>query len=102
MAALQESPYPVDMFRLDSVIMQQGNLEEMTPEEGLAAVMLFSDSLMTDGGVDLATELEPYAFFVLNGFLFEELAYRDPGNSFLRCTNLAAIPGSLVRVSKTP
>ncbi len=42
--------------------------------------------------LDLATELEQYAFFILHGFLFEELAYHDLGNTFMRATNLAAMP----------
>ncbi len=29
--AMLESPYPLDGLRIDSIIMQQGNLEEMTP-----------------------------------------------------------------------
>ncbi len=33
-----------------------------------------------------------YAFFILNGFLFEEQAYNDLGNSFIRCVNLCAMP----------
>jgi biopolymer transport protein ExbB/TolQ len=90
------------LLRIDSLIMRQKNLEEMTLREGMTELMLLPESLMATDPMrfealfqlqnDLATELEQYAFFVLNGFLFEELAYRDLGNTFLRCVNLAAVP----------
>jgi hypothetical protein len=90
------------LLKIDSLIMRQRNLEEMTLQEGMTELMLIPDSLLATNPMrfealfqlqnDLATELEQYAFFVLNGFLFEELAYRDLGNTFIRCTNLAAVP----------
>jgi hypothetical protein len=89
------------LLRIDSLIMQQDNLEEMAFEQ-LNGFLPIPDSLLIanpveyehlfQSQIDIATELEQYAFFVLNGFLFEELAYRDLGNTFLRCANLAAVP----------
>jgi hypothetical protein len=90
------------LLRIDSLLMRQKNLEEMTLHEGMTELLLIPDTLAAANPMrfealfqlqnDRATELEQYAFFVLNGFLFEELAYRDLGNTFLRCTNLAAVP----------
>jgi hypothetical protein len=63
--------------------------------------MLFPDSLLADPVElervfqiqnDVATELDQYSFFVLNGFLFEELAYRDMGYNFIRGVTLGAVP----------
>ena len=100
MAAILENPHPVSALRIDSIIMQPGNLEEMTADQ-LMGMMPYNDSIMANPvelerlaqiQLDLATELEQYAFFILNGFLFEEQAYNDLGNTFIRCTNLCAMP----------
>ena len=100
MAALAEGPYPMSLMRIDSIIMQPDNLEQMTADE-LMGLMPFNDSVKADPveleklaqmQIDLVSELEQYAFFVLNGFLFEELAYNDMGNSFIRCFNFCAMP----------
>jgi hypothetical protein len=90
------------LLRIDSLLMRQQNLEEMTLQEGMTELMLIPQDLMATDPMrfealfqiqnDLATELEQYSFFILNGFLFEELAWRDLGNTFLRCVNLAAVP----------
>ncbi len=99
-AALLESPWPVSLLRIDSIIMQQENLEEMNADR-LMELMPYNDSIMADPvemerlaqtQLDLVTELEQYAFFILSGFLFEKQAYNDLGNTFLRCTNLCAMP----------
>ena len=98
--ALLENPWPMPVMRIDSIIMQPANLEQMTADQ-LTGMMPYNDSIMADQSelerfaqiqLDLATELEQYAFFILNGFLFEEQAYNDLGNTFLRCTNLCAMP----------
>ncbi len=100
MTALMEGPYPVSATRIDSIVMQTGNLEEMNADR-LIAMMPYNEGVMADPvelerlaqiQLDLATELEQYAFFILNGFLFEEQAYNDLGNTFLRCTNFCAMP----------
>jgi hypothetical protein len=100
-AALRTSPYPVDQARLEKVAMYPANLEEMTLSEGMTDLLLFSDELIADSVEmervyhiqnKLATELDQYAFFILNGFLFEELAYRDMGYNFIRGVNFGAVP----------
>ncbi|MDR2894934.1 MAG: hypothetical protein LBU97_05680 [Alistipes sp.] len=102
--AMMNGPYPTDPLRLNEIMMQPDNLEEMTRTE-LEKILPFDSLLLADMVEldkvfqiqnDLATELEQYAFFVLNGFLFEELAYRDLGSAFLRCANLAAVPAIYV------
>ena len=94
------SRHPVSSLRLDSLLMQPENLEQMNADQ-LLALMPYNDSIMADPvelerfaqmQLDIATELEQYAFFVLSGFVFEEQAYNDLGNSFLRCANLCAMP----------
>ncbi len=100
MAALAEGPYPVPVTRIDSIIMQSANLEEMNADQ-LMSLMPYNEGILADPvelerlaqiQLDLVTELEQYAFFILNGFVFEEQAYNDLGNTFLRCTNLCAMP----------
>lgn len=100
MTALKQSPYPVSETRIDSILMQPENLEQMTAEQ-LIKLMPYNEGIMADAAeleklaqiqLDLATELEQYAFFILNGFVFERQAYNDLGNTFLRCTNICAMP----------
>ncbi|MDR2913199.1 MAG: hypothetical protein LBV38_07965 [Alistipes sp.] len=93
--------YPVSMERIQEVTMWPDNLEEMTIEQAIGLNILPDSLGLTDPKeylrllqlqIELASELEQYAFFILNGFLFEELAYRDLGNVFLRSVNLCAVP----------
>lgn len=104
--ALMECSHPVSMTRIYEVMMQPDNLEEMSLEQ-LKGLAVLSDSLVLDSeeGLrlvrfqnDLVNELDQYASFILNGFMFEKLSYESMGNLFLSSTALCAVP-SLYMVS---